>query len=151
MNLPTIAIILEDHQLGKVYGAAKIIHLVNSKIDDVNCHINVDMTGREINAIYKSLDYTIQTLLIELDVLDESETAIIVNQMELLNSASDSEGRMSETLKELMVGFGATILVIVGISFCFAYYENARQNNAVMDSKLFSFAASLIERFTPAE
>ena len=149
MNLPTIAIILEDHELGKIYGASKIVHLVNAEIHDVVNHINVTMTGRELNAIYKGLDYTIQTMLIELDVLDESETAIIVNQVELLNSASDSEGKMSETLKELIVGFGATILVIVGLAFCAGYYENARQNNAVIDSKFFSFASGLIERFTP--
>lgn len=149
MNLPTIAIILEDHELGKVYGASKVVHLVNAIIEDVEQHIALNMTGKEINVIYKGLDYNIQTRLIEMDILNEAETAIIVNQMELLNNASDSEGKMSETLRELIVGFGATVLVIIGLAICIGYYESARQNNAVMDSKLFSFVAGLIDRFVP--
>ena len=149
MNLPTIAIILEDHELGKVYAASKVVHLVNEKIADVEKHITLNMTGKQINAVYKALDYTVQTSLIEMDVLDESESAIIVNQVELLNSASDSEGRMSETLRELIVMFGATLLLVIGVAICIGYYVSAEQNNAVMHSKVFSIVSNLIERLTP--
>lgn len=149
MNLPTIAIILEDHELGKVYGASKVVYLVNGKIEDVEKHIALNMTGKEINAIYKGLDYTEQTMLIEMDILDESETAIIVNQMELLNNASDSEGKMSEALRELIIMFGATILLIIAVGICFGYYENSRQNNAVMNSNLFSFVSNVIDKLIP--
>jgi hypothetical protein len=85
MNLPMIAIILEEHPLGKIYGASKTVHLVNSKLVDIEKHITLDMTGRQINAYYKALDYTDQMVLVDLDIYDEIETNIIVNQIELLN------------------------------------------------------------------
>lgn len=151
MNLPTVAIILEDHILGKIYGASKVVHLVNGKIEDTEKHITTAMTGKEINAIYKALDYTEQLAMVDMDVYDESETVIIINQVELLNSASDSEGKMSKTLRELIVIFGATLLVIIAVGISVGYYENAKQHNAVMHSKLFSFAAGLIDRYIPDE
>lgn len=151
MNLPTVTIILEEHTLGRVYGASKVVHLVNSNIADLEKHISVDMTGRQINAIFKSLDYAEQMVIVELDVYNETESNILINQIELLNSASDSEGKMSETLRELIVTFGVTILFIIAVGVCVGYYENAKQNDAVMDSRLFGFIIEIIDRFIPGD
>lgn len=151
MNLPTVAIILEDHLLGKVYGASKVVHLVNSKIENTEKHITIDMTGKEINLLYKSLDYREQISLVDMDVYDESESAIVINQVELLNNASDSEGKMSRTLTELIIMFGATILVIATVGISAGYYENARQHNAIINSNVFSFTANVINKFIPEE
>lgn len=150
MNLPMIAIILEEHPLSKIYGASKTVHLVNSKIADEEKHINLNMTGREINAFYKALDYTDQMILVELDIYDEGETNIIVNQIELLNNASDSEGRLSESLRELIIVFFATFLFLTSVVIAAGYHENARQHNAIIESKIFSLIGTLIDKFTPA-
>lgn len=149
MNLPMIAIILEEHKLGKIYGASKTVHLVNSKITDIEKHINLEMTGREINVFYKALDYQDQMILVELDIYDEVETNIIVNQIELLNNASDSEGRLSESLRELIVVFFATLLFLTSVVIAAGYYENSRQHDAIIESKVFSHIGNLIDRFIP--
>lgn len=146
MNLPTFAVILEDHVLSRVYGASKVVHMVNSEIHDVNQHINSSMTGRDISAIYKALGYVEQSIVANLVLFDESETNIIVNQLELLNTSMDTESKMSETLRELVVLFAATILVLIAIGISIGYYENSRQNNMAVDSKLFSVVTTLIDR-----
>lgn len=147
MNLPMFAIILEDHPLAKIYGASRVVHLVNSKLTDTEQHITTSMSGREINAIYKALDYTDQMILVELDIYNESEVAIIVDQIELLNNASDSEGRLSESLRELVVMFLATLLFLTSAAVTAGYYENSRQNDAVIESRLFSFIGSIVDKF----
>lgn len=148
MNLPMIAIILEEHSLSKIYGASKTIHLVNSHISNIEQHITIDMTGREINELYKGLDYRLQMDLVGLDIFDETETSIVINQIELLNNASDSEGKLSETLRELIIIFLATIILVTTIVITIGYYENSRQRNAVVSSNLFAFLNIIIDKFT---
>lgn len=148
MNLPMVAIILEEHQLSKIHGASKTVHMVNSNIEDIEKHITVDMTGRQINAIYKKLDYKEQLLLVELDIYDEMETNIVVNQIELLNSATDTEGRLSESLRQLVVVFLATLILLTGLVVTAGYYENSKQHEAVIESKMFSFIGTFIDKVT---
>lgn len=146
LNLPTFAVILEDHTLSRVYGASKVVHLINAEINDVNQHINANMSGREISAIYKALGYEEQSKIAEIILFNESETNIIVNQLELLNASMDSQSKMSETLRDLVVLFAATLLVLLAFGILAGYYENARQNNAVIDSKIFAILGDLVEK-----
>lgn len=149
MNLPTFAVILEDHILGRVYGASKVIHVINEQINDESQHIDATMTGRDISNIYKSLGYQEQSLIANTDLFDESETNIIVNQLELLNTASNSESRMSETLRDLVVLFAATLLVVLSAGITLVYYTSAHQNNAVVHSKVFAVVGTVIDKISP--
>ena len=149
MNLPTFAVILEDHILGRVYGASKVIHVINEQINDESQHIDTTMSGRDISNIYKTLGYQEQSLIANTDLFDESETNIIVNQLELLNTASNSESRMSETLRDLVVLFAATLLVVLSAGITLVYYTSAHQNNAVVHSKVFAVVATVINKISP--
>lgn len=149
MNLPTFAVILEDHVIGRVYGASKVVHLVNAVITDDTQHITTAMSGREIGLIYKALGYEEQSTLAGVSLFDESEMNIIVNQLELLNTSTNSESRMSETLRELVVLFAATLLVLAALGICMGYYTNARQNDAMVESKLFAWIETVIDKLTP--
>lgn len=151
LNLPTFAVILEDHMLSQVYGASKVVHVVNNEISDVNQHINANMRGREISAIYKALGYEEQTKLADTVLFNESETNIIVNQLELLNASMDNQSKMNETLRDLIVLFSATLLVLVALAILAGYYENARQHHALMDSKIFSSFGNVIDLISPDE
>ena len=149
MNLPTFAVILEDHILGRVYGASKVIHVINEQISDESQHISATMSGRDISNIYKTLGYQEQSLIANTVLFDESETNIIVNQLELLNTASNSESRMSETLRDLVVLFAATLLVVLSVGITLVYYTSAQQNNAVVHSKVFALVGAVIDRISP--
>lgn len=151
MNLPTFAVILEDNVLSRVYGASKVCHLVNSEIGDVTQHIEANMTGREINNIYKALGYTEQSVIANLVLFDDAETNIIVNQLELLNTTMDTESKMSATLRELVVLFAATILVLIAFGISLGYYENSRQNDMVIDSKIFALISTLIDKLPSSQ
>ena len=149
MNIPMFAVILEDHILGRVYGASKVIHVINEQINDESQHIDATMSGRDISNIYKTLGYQEQSLIANTDLFDESETNIIVNQLELLNTASDSESRMSETLRDLVVLFAATLLVVLSVGITLVYYTSAHQNNAVVHSKVFAVVGTVINKISP--
>lgn len=148
MNLPTVAILLEDHPLVKVYGGGKMVHLINSKIPDVTQHIDLNMTGRDITELYRSLDYTLQMDLVGLELYDESEATVLINQIELLNSATDSEGKMSDTVRDLVVIFAATILLLLAGGICMAYYVSSRQSGMSVDSQLVGIVTELVGQFT---
>lgn len=149
MNLPTFAVILEDHVIGRVYGASKVVHLVNAEISDDTQHITAAMSGREISSIYKALGYEEQRVLAGVSLFDESEMNIIVNQLELLNTSTNSESRMSETLRDLVVLFAATIIVLIATGISIGYYTNARQNDAMVESKLFAWIETFIDKVSP--
>lgn len=149
MNLPTFAVILEDHTIDRVYGASKVIHVINEQISDESQHISATMSGRDISNIYKTLNYQEQSLIANIDLFDESETNIIVNQLELLNTASNSESRMSETLRDLVVLFAATLLVFLSAGITIVYYASAQQNNAVVPSKVFALVGTIINKLSP--
>ena len=145
MNLPTFAIILEDHTLERVYGTSKVVHLVNGNITDTANHITPDMSGRQINNIYRRLNYEEQQLIQRLDLFDETESAILINQIELLNTSTNAEGRINAKLRELVVLFVATTIVVLAIVISLGYYENARQNNSVVESKIFHIVSKIID------
>ena len=145
MNLPTFAIILEDHTLERVYGTSKVVHLVNGNITDATNHITPDMSGRQINNIYRRLNYEEQQLVQTLDLFDETEAAILINQIELLNTSTNAEGRINAKLRELMVLFVTTTIVILSIAISLGYYENARQNNSVVESKIFYIVSKFVD------
>lgn len=145
MNLPTFAIILEDHTLERVYGTSKVVHLVNGNITDTANHITPDMSGRQINNIYRRLNYEEQQLIQRLDLFDETESAILINQIELLNTSTNAEGRINAKLRELVVLFVTTTIVVLAIVISLGYYENARQNNSVVESKIFHIVSKIID------
>lgn len=145
MNLPTFAIILEDHTLERVYGTSKVVHLVNGNITDTANHITPDMSGRQINNIYRRLNYEEQQLIQRLDLFDETESAILINQIELLNTSTNAEGRINAKLRELVVLFVTTTIVVLAIIISLGYYENARQNNSVVESKIFHIVSKIID------
>lgn len=145
MNLPTFAIILEDHTLERVYGTSKVVHLVNGIITDIENHITPDMSGRQINNIYRRLNYDEQQLLQSLALFDETEAAILINQIELLNTSTDTEGRINAKLRELIVLFMTTTIVIIAIAITIGYYANAVQSNSVMDSKIFALVSKVMD------
>lgn len=145
MNLPTFAIILEDHTLERVYGTSKVVHLVNGIITDIENHITPDMSGRQINNIYRRLNYDEQQLIQSLTLFDETEAAILINQIELLNTSTNTEGRINAKLRELIVLFMTTTIVIIASAITIGYHANAVQSNSVMDSKIFSFISKVID------
>lgn len=145
MNLPTFAIILEDHTLERVYGTSKVVHLVNGIITDIENHITPDMSGRQINNIYRRLDYDEQQLIQSLTLFDETEAAILINQIELLNTSTNTEGRINAKLRELIVLFMTTTIVIIASAITIGYHANAVQSNNVMDSKIFSFISTVMD------
>lgn len=145
MNLPTFAIILEDHTLERVYGTSKVVHLVNGIITNIENHITPDMSGRQINNIYRRLNYDEQQLLQALALFDETEAAILINQIELLNTSTDTEGRINAKLRELIVLFMTTTIVIIASAITIGYHANAVQSNSVMDSKIFSLASKVMD------
>ena len=145
MNLPTFAIILEDHTLERVYGTSKVVHLVNGNITDTANHITPDMSGRQINNIYRRLNYEEQQLIQRLDLFDETESAILINQIELLNTSTNAEGRINAKLRELVILFVTTGIVVLAIIISLGYYENARQNNSVVESKIFHIVSEIID------
>lgn len=145
MNLPTFAIILEDHTLERVYGTSKVVHLVNGIITNIENHITPDMSGRQINNIYRRLNYDEQQLLQSLALFDETEAAILINQIELLNTSTNTEGRINAKLRELIVLFMTTIIVIIASAITIGYHANAVQSNSVMDSKIFSFISKVMD------
>lgn len=145
MNLPTFAIILEDHTLERVYGTSKVVHLVNGIITDIENHITPDMSGRQINNIYRRLNYDEQQLIQSLTLFDETEAAILINQIELLNTSTDTEGRINAKLRELIVLFMTTTIVIIASAITIGYHASAVQSNSVMDSKIFSFISKVID------
>lgn len=145
MNLPTFAIILEDHTLERVYGTSKVVHLINGNIIDTANHITPDMSGRQINNIYRRLNYEEQQLIQRLDLFDETESAILINQIELLNTSTNAEGRINAKLRELVILFVTTGIVVLAIIISLGYYENARQNNSVVESKIFHIVSEIID------
>lgn len=145
MNLPTFAIILEDHTLERVYGASKVVHLVNGIITDIENHITPDMSGRQINNIYRRLNYDEQQLLQSLALFDETEAAILINQIELLNTSTNTEGRINAKLRELIVLFMTTTIVIIASAIAIGYHANAVQSNSVMDSKIFALVSKVMD------
>lgn len=145
MNLPTFAIILEDHTLERVYGTSKVVHLVNSNITDIENHITPDMSGRQINNIYRRLNYVEQQHIQALDLFDETEAAILINQIELLNTSINTEGRVNTQLHELLVLFITTTIVILAVGISLGYYENTRQNDSVVESNIFRMVSKLLD------
>lgn len=145
MNLPTFAIILEDHTLERVYGTSKVVHLVNGIITDIENHITPDMSGRQINNIYRRLNYDEQQLIQSLTLFDETEAAILINQIELLNTSTDTEGRINAKLRELIVLFMTTTIVIIASAITIGYHANAVQSNSVMDSKIFALVSKVMD------
>lgn len=145
MNLPTFAIILEDHTLERVYGTSKVVHLVNSNITDIENHITPDMSGRQINNIYRRLNYVEQQHIQALDLFDETEAAILINQIELLNTSINTEGRVNTQLRELLVLFITTTIVILAVGISLGYYENTRQNDSVVESNIFRMVSKLLD------
>lgn len=145
MNLPTFAIILEDHTLERVYGTSKVVHLVNSNITDIENHITPDMSGRQINNIYRRLNYVEQQHIQALDLFDETEAAILINQIELLNTSINTEGRVNTQLRELLVLFITTTIVILAVAISLGYYENTRQNDSVVESNIFHMVSKLLD------
>lgn len=145
MNLPTFAIILEDHTLERVYGTSKVVHLVNGIITNIENHITPDMSGRQINNIYRRLNYDEQQLIQSLTLFDETEAAILINQIELLNTSTDTEGRINAKLRELIVLFMTTTIVIIASAITIGYHANAVQSNSVMDSKIFALVSKVMD------
>lgn len=145
MNLPTFAIILEDHTLERVYGTSKVVHLVNGIITDIENHITPDMSGRQINNIYRRLNYDEQQLIQSLTLFDETEAAILINQIELLNTSTNTEGRINAKLRELIVLFMTTTIVIIASAITIGYHANAVQSNSVMDSKIFALVSKVMD------
>lgn len=148
MNLPTFAIILEDHILDQVYGASKVIQVVNDLIPNEQNHIHLNMSGHDINNVYRKLNYREQQLLQNITLYDEVESNILINQIGLLNASSNKEITMEAKLRDLILLFITTTIVVTTLVVCLGYYENSRQNNSIVESKIFSLVTHLFDNLT---
>lgn len=145
MNLLTFSVILDDLTLSKMLCSARVLHEVNGLIADSNNHISAKMTGREIAELYKRLPYTDQHQLSVHILFGDADIPLITTEIEILKSSVDQVEKTSGVMRDVAMITIATLLLISSSFILFGYYENSRQHNRVIDSKLIKYLTELLE------
>lgn len=145
MNLPMLAVILEEHSLGKISNASRVVKIINDLIKDDNLKINLDMTGIELSEIFKQLDYDTQMLIIDVPLFDAQETSMIGTQINLLDAADNDKYNLNKRLRELFVSFIFTIMTIIAVILMFLYDYNAKYRKLEVESTIISGFTSVLK------
>lgn len=144
MNLPTVALMLDDLPLKTLFRAQRVVNFVNTNIANEKYHINSSMTGKDLTAWYSGLPYDIQDVVSQTTVLTDEDREYVISQ---ISNKKQERGRKldgDERVNRMAISFVSVIYLIITLMIAYMYHVDAKKNGLEVPSEILSLVFSLM-------